>query len=226
MQGPSLDPIFVEPVALDVEGEPVQRAIWIEAAEEVARQQTVTAFSSNTALAQGHQLRRAQVLEPGHGSVTFCLLCGAYSWTQHGSLLKPCRGPVPGLKTQRDRIKAGRFPHSCRNWPLGPDTELSEEQVKELWRACGKPGVWPTQPQALKASRPNTALPDKRAVLQAFGILPEDEAGFLTWAATQRKNRTAARRRANRRGASSLEEEEEEDEGALFSGFLGFDEDD
>ena len=108
-----------EDPVLDVQDEPAVWAIWNEAAEAVAKREAVAAVSSNTALVLSHQLRRAPVHEPGYGACTYCLLCGAYCWTQHGSLLKPCRGPVKGLNTQRDMIKAGRFPHPMQELGAG-----------------------------------------------------------------------------------------------------------
>ena len=82
---------------------------------------------------EGHNLLAAEVDPPGHGQVVFCYTCGAYCWKKIGMLQRRCQGPrAPGLKAQRDRLKAGKFPGSGKAWTIGRATPLSEQQEGTL----------------------------------------------------------------------------------------------
>ena len=172
---------------LQVDKEPGHRAIWKQVAEQAAVAEHTSAVADIAVVINGHAVQKASVQEPGTGQVIYCTLCGAYSWSSHRSLIKACQGPVTGMKTQRDRVKAGHFPHSSRKWRISLPMPLGAQERHELWEACGKPGLKPVDPgQGTPAPKD---LPTREQVLLAFGIRPGEEEEFCRWSRDQRQDR-------------------------------------
>ena len=132
--------------------------------------------------------------------ITYCICCGAYAWRNHKDLSKACRGAgAKGLKNQRYRLAAGKFPHAVRDgWTISNKRPMRAEELRAVWLATGRPFLKVSNPGQQLARRSAsdpvaTALPAKRDLLLAYGVELEDLEGFLAWVRVERAERTKAK---------------------------------
>ena len=100
-------------------------------------------------------------------------------------------------------------PDACRpGWTLQRQRPLGPTELHVAWLAAGRPELRLEKPGPAPEPRV-PPLPDRAAVLQAFGV--EDEQSFLHWARQERRARRKAQKPLGEEG-----EGEDADDDDLF----------